>query len=326
MQDIETVDELPRHLPVFIYGAGRAGRLLERLLAQAGGFNVRAFVQTGAPGAEQSRAHAEANQPPVIALAELNSAAPGPKTVVVASQWVYQIETLLLIADVDNVALFNAWPLCMERIQEEDNDKTFDYYFRTYGGFDLTAPRRADHVLLGDSFGYHLGWAQFFDPVRFADRSVPAIYAADVEKLLPHCFGLRPKTIFTLVGWVDLTERARRPFPRLLNDTRRARRAIRAQGPLPVTMSLIPMSPAVAAPHRGPHSVDYFNRCVAYFNREAAATAAADGAAFLDVAALLCDADGLRPEYAAKDGAHLNRPAARVVADAVEAFLAGVQL
>jgi hypothetical protein len=325
MQDIETVNDLPRDRPVFIYGAGRAGRLLERLLTEAGGFDLRAYVQTDAPGGEQAPGRADASRTPIIALAQLDAAAPGPKTVVIASQWVYQIETLLLIDGVADAALFNAWPLCMERIQEEDNDKSFDYYFHTYGGFDLTTPRRADHVLLGDSFGYHLGWTQFFDPACFADRSVPAIYAADVEKLLPHCFSLRPKTIFTFVGWVDLTERVRRPFPRLLDDTRRARRAIRAQGASPVTISLIPMSPAIAGPHRGVHSVGYFNRCVAYFNREAAATAAADGAAFLDVAALLCDADGLRPEYAAKDGAHLNRPAARVIADTVAAFLAGVE-
>lgn len=312
MRSIERVEDLPRDRPIFIYGAGRAGRLFRQTLEAAGGFDLRSYVQTSGPAG-----------PDTLSLEELARDHPYPKTVAVASQWVYEIATLLRIAGVPDDEVLGVWHLCMRGINREDKDTTFDYYFRTYGGFDLMPPRRARYVLLADSFGYHLGWGQFFDPVVFGDRSVPGISVCDIGKLLPYCESMEPEMIFLFVGWVDLTERTQDIFPYLIDETLAACRTIRGRGIRPVVLSQIPMAPGIAGAHRGSHSVDYFNRCVAHFNRKVAAGAPENGGSFIDVAALLCDDGGLRADFAAKDGAHLNRPAARVIVDAVRAFIDG---
>lgn len=312
MKTIERIGDIPGDRPLYIYGAGRAGRLMRELLEQAGGFDIRGHIQTSAAAA------APAGVISLDALARI----PGPKSVVIASQWVYEIHTLLHISGVEQATVFNAWHHCMHYLEVEDRKATFIYYFRTYGGFDLAPPRQADYVLVGDSFAYHLGWATFLDPARFADRSVPGIRVKEIEHLLPYCFALLPKTIFLFAGWVDLTERTCAVFPALLDEMRETCSTIARQGVRPVVLSLIPMAPAIAGAARGANSVEYFNRCVAYFNRQMASWCDASGpGAFIDVAALLSEGGALREEFAAKDGAHLNRPAARVIADTMRGFL-----
>lgn len=316
MKSVDCIDDIPRHRPIHIYGAGRAGRLLRRLLDEAGGFNVRGYVQTMTAGDAAG----------VITLEELARTS-GPKSVVIASQWMFEIDTLLQISGVPDSTVFSAWNICIQRIQEEDREeerkKTFEYNFRVYGGFDLLPPRQADFVLVGDSFAYHLGWEKFLDPIRCADRSVPGISVSDVERLLPYCLALTPKAIFLLVGWVDLTQRSYGVFPKLLDEMRSACASIARHGVEPIVLSLIPMAPAIAQATREKSSIEYFNRCVAHFNREMAAWCAANGAGFLDAAAPLREAGNLRTEFAARDGAHVNRRAARVIIDGVRAFLEG---
>ena len=195
--------------------------------------------------------------------------------------------------------------------------------FRAFGG-------TADVVMLGDSLTDGAEWQEIFPDQAIVNRGIDGDTADGVLERLDGVLALRPQLVVLMIGINDLTDgpdgpggpggAGRRSVDATFADVRATVDRLVAAGTRVVLMSTLPCnvtlgawkSCAAAAP------------AVRALNLKLAGLASAR-VAWVDLAARLSDAGGLRADYTF-DGVHLNGEGYRVWRDAIAGLMpAGLQ-
>lgn len=108
MKNLRNLDQVPRSVPIYLYGAGKAGLTMRKALSKKSGVNLAGFVDSFKSGT--------ADGLPVIPLSEFVSSRPAGAEVIITSMYVNEIAEQLDKHGIRD--FYNGYPLSLSLIDE----------------------------------------------------------------------------------------------------------------------------------------------------------------------------------------------------------------